>query len=157
MTSLSNLFAFIVGLFAVPTGFGTAGIRRHRICGALIIYGDWAGQRGVELDETGISVRAVDVIYKPFVNERLLSNVGEPRARAISDKFSREVTVAGEVTGTTGIMALTLGTQCTIVNDVDDFGSGEGDLLLDEATVNQERANWRSVTVKMSSDPGVSE
>jgi hypothetical protein len=157
MIKLSNLLSFVAGLFAAPTGFGSAGIRRHRICGALIIYGNWAGQRGVELDETGISVRSFEVRYFPFVNEKLMSNVGEPRARAISDKFSREVTVAGEVTGTTGIMAFTLGTQCTVANDVDDFGDGSGDLLLDEATVSQERANWRSVSAKLSSDPGVSE
>lgn len=146
---LSNFFK------RAPTGFGSAGIRRHRICGAIIIVGSWDAQRGVETDETGINVRAVDVVYKPFINERLMSNVGEPRARAFSDKFSREVTVSGEVTDSGGIMAFTIGTACSIANDSDDFGGGEGDLLLDEATVNQERAGWRSVTVRLSSDPGV--
>lgn len=141
--------------FRGPTGFGSAGIRRHRICGAIIIVGSWAAQRGVESDEVGINVREVTVVYHPFINERLMSNVGEPRARAISDKHSREVTVAGEVTGATGIMALTLGTACTIVNDVADFGATVGSLLLDEATVTQERAGWRSVSVRMSSDPYV--
>lgn len=146
---LSNLF------FSSPKGFGTAGISRQRISGAILIVGSWTAQRGVESDEVGINVRSVDVVYKPFINERLLSNLGEPRARAVSDKFSREVTVSGEVTGATGIMALDLGVVATIVNDVEDFGDGTGDLLLDEATVNQERAGWRSVTVKLSSDPGV--
>lgn len=138
-----------------PTGFGSAGIRRHRVAGAILIVGSWAAQRGVESDETGINVRAVDVIYRPFVNERLMSNVGEPRARAVSDKFSRDATVAGEVTGTTGIMAADLGVPITIANDVDTFGDGSGDLLLDEVTESQERAGWRSISMRLSSDPGV--
>jgi len=139
----------------IPTGFGSAGIRKQRIAGAILIVGSWAGQRGVELDEDGISVRAFDCIYRPFVNERLLSNVGEPRARAVSDAFSREVTVQGEVTGATGLMAADVGVEITVANDVDTFGDGTGSLLLDEVTESQERAGWRSINMRLSSDPGV--
>ena len=142
-------------LFRKPTGFGSAGIRRHRVAGAILIVGSWAAQRGVESDEVGISVRAFDCVYRPFVNERLMSNVGEPRARAVSDKFSREVTIQGEVTGVTGLMAVDLGVPVTVANDVDTFGGDEGSLLLDEVTESQERAGWRSINMRLSSDPGV--
>jgi hypothetical protein len=150
--------------FRRPQGFGTAGIRRHRISGAILIVGSWAAQRGVELDETGISVRAFDCGYKPFVNERLMSNIGEPRARAVSSGFSREVTIQGEVTGTTGLMAATVGIAITVANDVKTFqpttyGTGTGPpdalLLLDEVTETQERAGWRSINARLSSDPGI--
>jgi hypothetical protein len=127
-----------------------------RESGAILIVGDWAAQRGVEIDETGINVSNFDTLYKPFINERLPSNVGEPRARAVSDKFSREVTIQGEqLDPPAGLMLFTLGTACTVANDVDDFGGGEGTLLLDEVTVSQERAGWRKINMKLSSDPGV--
>lgn len=138
-----------------PTGFGTAGISRQRECGAIIIVGNFVGQYGVETDETGISIETFEVRYFPFVNERLMSNVGEPRARALSDKFSRDVTLSGEVTDSTGVMAFTLATACAVANDVDTFGDGSGDLLLDEVTETQGRAQWRKINMKLSSDPGV--
>jgi hypothetical protein len=162
---IQSLIAFVTGLFAVPTGFGTAGMRRHRIAGEILIVGSWAGQRGVELDETGISVRAFDCIYRPFVNDRLMSNVGEPRARAVSGGFSREVTVQGEATGATGLMAATLGVPIVVANDIKTFhptsyatGTTPPDalLLLDEVTESQERAGWRSINMRLSSDPGIS-
>ena len=163
---IKSLFGFVTSWFAVPTGFGTAGLRRHRISGEILIVGSWAGQRGVETDEVGISVRAFDCVYKPFVNERLMSNVGEPRARAISSGFSRDVTIQGEVTGIDGLMAATLGVPITVVNDTKTFqpttyATGttppDGLLLLDEVTESQERAGWRGINMRLSSDPGISE
>ena len=149
---LRTLFSDVL---PAPTGFGTAGIRKHRECGAIIIVGDFPGQYGVETDEDGISVSKFTVRYFPFINERLMSNVGEPRARAMSDKFSRELTVEGEVTGSSGVMAFTLATACTFANDVDDFGDNSGDFLLDEVTIDQGRAAWRMFNGKFTSDPGV--
>ena len=142
-------------LWRQPVGFGTAGLRRQRIAGAILIVGSWAGQRGVESDETGINISAIDVVYRPFVNDRLMSNVGEPRARAVSDKFSRDITIRGEVTGNTGLMAADLGVPITVANDIDTFGDGSGTVLLDEVTESQERANWRNINMRLSSDPGV--
>jgi hypothetical protein len=141
--------------FLPPSSFGCAGIRRHATCGAILIVGSWDAQRGVEMDETGISVSSFTCRYFPFVNEKLMSNVGEPRARAVSDKLSREVKIKGEVTGATGIMAFAVANACAVANDVADFGDGSGDLLFDEATVSQERAGWREVDMSLSSDPGV--
>jgi hypothetical protein len=152
---INSLFQNFVSKFRKPTGFGSAGIRRFQKCGAILIVGSWDAQRGVETDETGINVSNFSVRYYPAVNERLMSNVGEPRARAVSDKLSREVKIKGEVTGTTGVMAYTVATACVPANDADDFGDGSGDLLFDEATVTQERSGWRSVDVALSSDPGV--
>lgn len=149
------MFALLQALFQSPTGFGTAGFRRQHICGAILIVGNWDAQRGVEMDETGISIASFIVRYFPFVNEKLMSNVGEPRARAVSDKLSRDVKIKGEVTGANGVMAFAVATACAVANDVADFGDGSGDLLFDEATITQERAGWRDLDMSLSSDPGV--
>jgi hypothetical protein len=153
---ISFLRYLLAGSRIAKSAFGSAGILRQRIAGAILIVGSWQAERGVEMDEAGISVSDFTVIYRPHVNERLMSNVGEPRARAISDKMSREVHIKGEVTDVTlGVMAYTLGTACAVANDVADFGDGSGTLLLDEATVTHARAGWVTVDIKLSSDPGV--
>jgi hypothetical protein len=127
---------------------------------SLVVVGGvpWSSaQRGVELVEAGINVRRFQVRYFPQINERLPDNFGENIARAQSNKFSREVTVEGEVVGTTGIMAFTLGAACTVANDIADYGGAGtvGSLLMDEGTVTQERAGWRSVSTRLSSDPSL--
>lgn len=155
ISRLKRIFRSSIAPSGEPARFGSAGIRRQLICGAILIVGEWDAQRGVEMDEEGISVMSFIARYFPFVNERLMSNVGEPRARAVSDKLSREVKIKGEVTGTDGVMAFAVATACDVANDIADFGDGSGDLLFDEATVTQERAGWRTVEISLSSDPGV--
>jgi hypothetical protein len=162
---LSNFFALICSLFTAPTGFGTAGIRRHRIGGAIIIAGGtpWSlAQRGVETDEVGINIAAFSCRYYLAVNEKLPSNVGEPRARALADDWSRDITMRGEtLVGGGGVLDFTIGTDCAsgINNDVDTFKGGtptpgaHGAILLDEATESQERAGWRTLDMRLSSDP----
>jgi len=145
-------------LFKAPTGFGSAGIRRQRICGAILIAGGppWDGaQRGVETVETGINISNFSVRYYLAVNEKLPSNVGEPIARALSDDFSRDITLRGEVVGASGVMAFTIATDCALANDTDTFGTGTGTILLDEVTESQERAGWRAIDMRLSSDPGL--
>lgn len=110
-------------------------------------------QRGIAYNEGGIAVRTFEVRYFPEVNERLQNNVGETIARAISDKYSREITVQGEITGSTGVMAFALAANCTFANNVADFGDGSGRILMDEATVSQERAGWKSLNGRYSSNP----
>jgi hypothetical protein len=111
-------------------------------------------QRGVELNETAlnINVRRFEVRYFPEINERLPDNFGETIARGQSDKFSRDITCEGE---TLGAAVLALVTAITFANDVDDFGDGSGLIILDDATVLQERAGWRSLTARASSNPGL--
>lgn len=146
----------LLSIFSAPTGFGSAGIRRQKICGAVTVLGSGNAQYGVELNETGISVRSVIVRYFAEIDVRIMDNVGETRGRVKSNKFSRDVTVEGEVLNPgTGVLAFTLTTACTIANDAADYGDGTGTLLLDEATTTQTRAEWRSVSVKLSSNPGL--
>ncbi len=124
---------------------------------ALTYFGTaTALQRGVELAETGVSIMSFTVRYFPEVNERLQNNLGETAGGVKSSVASREVTIEGEVTGATGVMAFTFLAACTVANDIADFGSPTGGLYLEEATVTQSRADWRKVNMRLQSNPGLS-
>ena len=130
----------------------------HARCrGSISIIGGapWnAAQRGVELSEATIfiNVRRFEARYFPEVNEKLPDNAGETIAKALSAKFSREVTCEGE---SIGAVTHAMVTVWTFANDVNDFGDGTGGLYFDEATVSQERAGWRSCNIRVSSNPGL--
>lgn len=149
---------FLSILFGRPTGFGTAGISRQRVCGAVTIVGTGltAAQWGVETDETGVNVESYEVRYFREVNEKLANISGQTRGRALADAFSRDITINGEVIGSTGLMAFTAATVsagASIANDDNDFGASAGNIIFDEGTVTQNRSGWRSVSLKLSSDP----
>lgn len=113
-------------------------------------------QRGVEHDETGVNIASFATRYYLAVNEKLPSNVGEPRARAISDKFSRDITLRGEtLVGGGGVMDFTPGVACVLANDTSTFTPTGGTILMDEVTETQERAGWRTLDMRLSSDPGM--
>jgi len=141
----------------LPTGFGSAGIRRWRIEGAIRVVGGppWTlAQRGVELDEVGVNIASFATRYYLAVNEKLPSNVGEPRARAQADKFSRDITLRGEtLVGGGGVMNFTMASSCVLANDTTTFQPTAGIILLDEVTETQERAGWRTIDMRLSSDP----
>ena len=143
----------------VQSFFGIGFLPKARISGAILIVGGapWEdAQRGVENNETGINISRFSCRYYLAVNEKLPSNVGEPIARAQSDKFSRDIKLAGEVlVGGGGVMAFTMATACTLANDISTFGPTAGTVLLDEVTESQERAGWRAIDMSLSSDPGL--
>ncbi len=122
----------------------------------IIISGNppWTlAQRGVEFNEVGIAIRRFIVRYHLEVNDRLPNNAGETVARALSDQFSRDITWEGETTGANGLNAVAIAAPISFANDVAEFGTGQGRILLDEITVTQERAGWRSVNGRASSNP----
>lgn len=120
---------------------------------AVTILGGSGYQRGVEAAETGINCESFEVRYFPEIDERLAGITGEAVVRAKSAKFSREVSYSGEYNASGGVNAFTTVAACTFANDVADFGDGTGTLLLDDCTVSQNRAGWRSVSGTASSNP----
>lgn len=115
-------------------------------------------QRGIEAAETGVNLESIEVRYFHEVKERLKNYQGQTRGFALTDKFSRVVTVDGEVDGSTGLMASVGNAAATFSNDVSDFvavtsGTNAGGFYLDEATVSQSRDGWRRVNLQYSSDP----
>lgn len=145
-----NIFSF----FRSPQGFGTAGFRKHSICGAVTVLG-FTGQYGVATTETGISVKTFSVRYYPEINEKIMDNVGETRGKVKSQKFSRDIKFSGEVLNATGVMAFGLLTACVPSNTINDFGDNSGTPLLDEVNVTQERAGWKMADFSLSSYPGL--
>lgn len=112
-------------------------------------------QRGVELAEPGIGVRRFEVNYFPEVDEFHQNNLGETDGAVISTSPSRDITIEGEVTGTTGHMSDTFTAAIAIVaNDVTTFG-GAGGIYLKRARETQERASWRDVSLEFKSRPGL--
>jgi hypothetical protein len=110
-------------------------------------------QRGVELPETGIGVRRFTVRTFPAVSEDHTDNLGEVDGRVVSTVPSAEVTVEGETTGATGVMAHTFLTNSTLANDIATFGANAGLLLLQEVTETQEAGGWRTVSLRYRKDP----
>lgn len=110
-------------------------------------------QYGVESDETGINIESFSCRYYPEFDDKLPNKSGQTIIRARPDKFSREISVSGEVNAATGLMALTLAAAATIANDTGTFGDGSGDIWLDEATESQERNGFRKADFSLSSDP----
>lgn len=128
----------------------------------IIGAGVWQNaQRGVQFPEVGISIRRWAVRYYPEINERLPDNFGQIIARAVADVASRDITIEGEVTGTSGIMNLffAIAISYTFQNDLQwgIVGANQppitGFLILDEVTETQERAAWRSINMRVSSNP----
>jgi hypothetical protein len=154
MNSMKTLMLDLLKSF-----LGIGFLPKANISGAILIVGGapWSNaQRGVENNETGINISRFSCRYYLAVNEKLPSNVGEPIARAQSDKFSRDIKLAGEVlVGGGGVMAFTMAAACTLANDVAVFSPTAGTILLDEVTESQERAGWRSLDMSLSSDPGL--
>lgn len=123
---------------------------------ALTIIGALSDlQRGVELPEAGIGCRSFECRTFPAVQEDHTDNLGEVDGRVVSTIPSTEVTIEGEVTGTTGVMAFTFLTDCTVANDVDSFGGGTGLMLLQEATETQTAGGWRTVRLRLAAHPNL--
>jgi hypothetical protein len=140
-------------LFPPAGGFGSAGIRRHKICGAILVVGGggWENaQLGVETDEVGMNIKTFSCRYYLAINRKLENNVGEPRARSFTDAWSRDIKMAGEIIGP---IPYSIATACEIANDTNLLGDGSGDIFLDEATDSQTRGDWRAIDMSLSSDP----
>lgn len=112
-------------------------------------------QPGIEVDQTGLNIASQSSRYFSEVDRVLLNKTGEVRGRARSTKPSVEVTLQGEVAGSTGAMAFSFLTACTLANDTDLFGRDTGILLMGEVTESQEREGWRSVSMNLRADPGI--
>lgn len=117
-------------------------------------------QRGIEADETGINTLGFSVRYFPQFKDKKVGFNGQVIGFCIPDKLSREVTITGDViVGTTsGLMSANFAAAVTVANDITSFvavsgGSNSGGLYIDEATIDQTAEGWRSLNMRLSSDP----
>ncbi len=124
----------------------------------LSVVGLSTEQRGNELAETGVNLESFSCHYFPQFKDRLNNFQGQVKGFAIPDKYSREVTLTGEVIGATGVMVTVMNAAITFANDVGTFtgvtsGSNAGGFYLDDITESQTRDGWRSISGKWTSDP----
>lgn len=110
-------------------------------------------QRGVELDEAAMNIESIEITVKPEFIDGLVGKDGHVRGEGRGAAES-EITLKGEISGLTGVMAATFYAEATVANDVDYFGA-TGDVYFNEATVTQEREGWKSVSIKGQRKPGI--
>jgi len=113
-------------------------------------------QRGVEQDEIGINIKSFEAGYKPEFKEFVNNKDNQKRGFAVAD-VEVDITVEGEVSGSTGLMAAGFATAVALANDTDEFGASTGDVYLDSANVKQGRDAWRDVSFKLSKNALISD
>lgn len=111
-------------------------------------------QHGIETDETGINVTSFNVASKPEFIDPALTKAGERRGMAVGAIMS-EVKIAGQVTGTAGVMAVVATTAFVPANDVDQFGQSAGGCYAISFTQNQTQTTFRDVDVSFERYAGV--
>lgn len=109
-------------------------------------------QRGVENNESGINIESIEVRYFPQFKEFLKDEDGLIIGFAVPSELSREITLQGEISGSNGLMAATHTSAVSLANDTGDFDAG-GSIYMEEASVSQARAAWRSLSMRLSSHP----
>jgi len=115
-------------------------------------------QLSIEAAETGINVSSFKVRYYPEIDAKLAGITGETIIRGRSSDFSRDVSISGEVTGSDGLMAVTLTSAVSVANDAATFGGAGGGLYLQDVTETQTRGeNWRSIDMNLTSNPLLSD
>lgn len=122
---------------------------------AVSVVGQSTATHGIETVQTGIKLTTFSCRYYPQVNNPLLNESGEVVDRAISTVPSRDINMSGAVTGSSGAMAYTFITACTVANDTAVFASAIGSIFMQEATETQTNTDWRSISMSLHSDPGL--
>lgn len=120
---------------------------------ATTILGGAGYQQGVEVVEAYGNQEQFSVRYFPFLDNKIDGIGGEPFLRVRSTVASRDITCNGEFSGSLTQFSMT--TVSTLANDVADFGSAAGSIFLKELTMNQNRANLRSVDASLDSNPTI--
>jgi hypothetical protein len=126
------------------------------------LSGATSAVRGNAAAETGINLNGISCRFSPQFKDYLNDFQGIKRGFAIPDKLDREVTFDGEVTLTTGIMAMKFITAYVFANstmtglfEATNGGGNSGGFYLDEITPGSTRDGWLSVSGRASASPNI--
>lgn len=111
-------------------------------------------QWGVASDETGINIRSFRCRIAPEFKEFLKGKTGAKRGFAV-EVPELSVSIEGEISGSTGIMAAVVTTATTIANSTAYFGAPTTGKYLDSAEVTEGREGWKDLTAEFSSNAGI--
>lgn len=111
---------------------------------------------GVAADETGIAIEEFNCKVKPELKVFAFAKTGLKTGFAVGP-MELEVSLTGEVTGSTGIMAATASAATTIANSTAYFGAPTTGLYLDSAEVKQNRDGgaWKKMSAEFSANAGI--
>jgi len=112
---------------------------------------------GVAADETGINIKSFKSSVEPEFKTFVEAKDGTKRGFAVAP-MKLTVSIDGEITGSTGVMAATAAAAFTPSNSVAYFGAPTTGLYLDKADVTEERDNgqFKSVSAEFSAYAGIS-
>jgi hypothetical protein len=108
-------------------------------------------QDGISADEVGINISKFEVTVEPEYRNKLPGKYGAARALIIGPMMLL-ISVAGEVLGATGLMAVVIGTGATIANSVAFFGAPTTGKYLTKAVIAAEREQGKLMTVELEFD-----
>ncbi len=106
--------------------------------------------RGVPSNEVGINCARFVVEVEPEINDWLAGIDGQAKGKAVGDPMSK-LTIEGEISGATGVMAAVMATAFVPVNSVTYFGRSAGGYYLSKGTVTVGRDEWKAVTAEFES------
>lgn len=110
-------------------------------------------QLNIENAEIGVEVQSFEVTYKPEYKVPFMSRLGQTTGFGVTDKMSLEISIEANTKGTTGLMAATTTTALVLANDTTTFQASPGGIYMDEVTEKQKPREWRSISMKLSSNP----
>lgn len=93
---------------------------------------------GVTADETGINVEEFKTVVEPEFRNVIPGKTGEGRGIVLAP-MKKNVTITGEVSGSTGVMAATAAVAFAPANSSAYFGAPTSSLLLTKGEVTENR------------------
>lgn len=111
-------------------------------------------ERGIASAEAGINVESVEMDFAPEFKEYLMSKTNEKIGFATAP-CEVKITISGEVTLATGLMASTFVSANTIANSMAFFGAPTTNPYLDSAKLSRGRAEWKKISLEFSANAGI--
>jgi hypothetical protein len=111
-------------------------------------------QWGINADETGINIRSFKCKIAPEFKEYLKGKSGAKRGFAV-EVPELTISLEGEISGATGVMAAVTTTATTLANSSAYFGAPTTGKYLDSAEVTEGREGWKDLTAEFSAQAGI--
>ena len=111
---------------------------------------------GVQQDEIGINIKTFKTTVEPEFKNFADAKDGTHRGFGVAP-MKKVVTMDGEVTGSTGLMAATASVAFAPANSSAYFGAPTTGLYLDKGDVTEDRegGKWQDVSVELSAHAGI--
>lgn len=106
---------------------------------------------GVQQDETGINIKSFKTAVEPEFRNMVPGKNGAARG-FVAAPMKKTVSISGEYTGSTGVMAAVLGTAFTPANSSAYFGAPTTGLYLTKGDVEESRESGALVSINAEFD-----